>query len=382
MDFKLSKEQEAIRTAARQFAKGEFDKEDSLEHEKNHSYPKKMRENACKLGFTGLNFPQEYGGEAYGVLEKVLVVQEMCRQNSSFGLALSFADLGGAIIAKFGTKDQKEKYLASIISGKTLASVAYLEDNCQEDFNVVLGTRALKKDGGYFISGRKCNVYNSSNANISLVLCQTAGEAQPPGRGQSIILVDSEAEGFICEKGKATMGCALVPMSDQIFKDVFVPAENLIGAENNGQEILHEFLTQMKLVSAAQALGISEGAYEAALRHAKERVQFNRAIISLEAVQSILVDMVCRIEVGKSILYRAAQAYDDNDRDAAKLATISKIFNSEAAVQITQDAVQIGGGSGYMKEYPMEQKMRDAPFTEFSFGPNRVQRALLSNTLK
>ena len=379
MDFRLNKEQEGIRAAAREFAQGEFDKEIALEHEKTHTFPKSLWSKACSLGFLGIHFPEQYGGQEYGILENALVVEEFCRQDSSLGIAISLADFASEIILRFGTEDQKKKYLIPIAKGEAISSGGFTEPDHGSDITM-MNTSAVKKGDEYIINGVKTFITNGTISNFVLLLCQTNPEAKPSYRGQSVILVDRDTPGFTSTDVGEKMGIRMTSTGELSFNDVRVPISNLVGEENRGFYQVLEFFDESRIEIAAQALGIAQGSFDRAMAYTKQRSQFGKKLAEFQVTQHKLADMITKIETARLIVYKAAWNYDQGRIDP-KLTSMAKMYAGRVAVEVADEAIQLHGGYGYMLEYEVERFYRDAKITEIYEGTKEIQKNTISSAL-
>ncbi|MBW1666796.1 MAG: acyl-CoA dehydrogenase family protein [Deltaproteobacteria bacterium] len=379
MDFRLNKEQEGIRAAAREFAQGEFDKEIALEHEKTHTFPKSLWSKACSLGFLGIHFPEQYGGQEYGILENALVVEEFCRQDSSLGIAISLADFASEIILRFGTEDQKKKYLIPIAKGEAISSGGFTEPDHGSDITM-MNTTAVKKGDEYIINGVKTFITNGTISNFVLLLCQTNPEAKPSYRGQSVILVDRDTPGFTSTDVGEKMGIRMTSTGELSFNDVRVPISNLVGEENRGFYQVLEFFDESRIEIAAQALGIAQGSFDRAMAYTKQRSQFGKKLAEFQVTQHKLADMITKIETARLIVYKAAWNYDQGRIDP-KLTSMAKMYAGRVAVEVADEAIQLHGGYGYMLEYEVERFYRDAKITEIYEGTKEIQKNTISSAL-
>ncbi|MEJ2724149.1 MAG: acyl-CoA/acyl-ACP dehydrogenase [Deltaproteobacteria bacterium] len=379
MDFKLNKEQEEILKAAQEFAKGEFDKEIALEHERTHTFPRSIWKKACDLGFLGIHFPEKYGGQDYGILENTLVVEAFCRQDSSIGIAVSLADFASEIILRFGTDEQKDKYLIPVTKGEALSSGGFTEPDHGSDITL-MNTSAVKEGGDFVINGVKTFITNGTISNYVLVLCQTDGEAKPPYRGQSVILVERDTPGFSTTDVGEKMGIKMTSTGELSFNNVRAPVSHLVGKENRGFYQVLEFFDESRVEIAAQALGIAEGAFDRALAYAKQREQFGKKLAQFQVTQHKLADMITKIETAKLIVYRAAWNYDQGNIDP-KLTSIAKMYAGRTAVEVADEAIQLHGGYGYMLEYEVERFYRDAKIMEIYEGTREIQKNTIASAL-
>ncbi len=379
MDFELTQEQKEIQRAAREFIEGECDKDKILELEQRHEFPREIWKKAARLGFIGIHFPEEYGGQGYGVFENLLVVEEFCRRDSSVGMALSTVDFSSELILKFGTHEQKKKYLIPIAKGESISGGAYTEPDHGSDITL-LSTVAIRKGDFFIINGTKTFITNGTHANFFVVLCQTNPQAQPSYRGQSTIIVERGVDGFDANEISPKMGLKMVPTAELSFSDVRVPVENLIGEENRGFYQVLEFFDESRIEVAAQALGIAQGAFDRALDYSKRRQQFGKRIIDFQATQHKLADMATKIEAAKLLAYKAAWNLDQKRIDP-KLTSMAKMYCARVAVEIADEAIQIFGGYGYITEYEVERFYRDAKITEIYEGTKEIQKNTIASAL-
>jgi len=379
MDFGLSKEQDAIQKAAREFARGEFDKEIALEHERAHTFPAEIWKKACELGFMGIHFPERYGGQEYGILENVLVVEEFCRQDSGIGIALSLADFSSEIILRFGSDQHKERYLKPITEAKAISSGGFTEPDHGSDITL-MNTTATKEGDEYIINGVKTFISNGTIADFVIVLCQTNPQAKPTYRGQSIIIVDKETPGYAATDVGEKMGIKMSPTGELSFNDVRVPLTNLVGQENKGFYHVLEFFDESRIEIGAQALGIAQGAFDRVLAYSKERSQFGKKLAEFQVTQHKLADMAAKIETARLVVYKSAWNFDQGNIDP-KLTSIAKMHAARVAVEVADEAIQLFGGYGYMLDYEVERFYRDARITEIYEGTREIQKNTIASAL-
>lgn len=372
MDFELTKEQKAIQKAAREFAEGEFDKDLALECELNHSFPRDLWQRACELGFLGLHFPEEYGGHGYGLMEHVLVWEEFCRKDTGLAVAVMLADFGSEIIFRCGSEEQKRRYLPLVTSGKAISGGAFTEPDHGSDITRV-ETRAVKDGDEWVINGTKMFISNGCTASFLVVLCQTDPNANPPYRGMSTIIVETDRPGFEATEVGVKMGLKMTSTAQIRFDNVRVPLSNLVGVEGRGFHQTLEFFDETRVEVAAQALGAAQGAFDRALAYARQRRQFGRRIADFQAIQHKLADMATKIETARLLVYKAAWTFDQGRIDP-KLSSMAKLYAARAAVEVCEEAVQIFGGYGYMLENEVERFYRDIRITELYEGTREVQK--------
>lgn len=357
MDFAVDKTQKEFKKAAIEFGKGEFDKEKSLELERNHEFPKKIWEKAGELGFIGMHFPEKYSGQDLGLLESAIVFEEFCRMDSTIGCALALSSFGSEIILKNGTDEQKEKYLPEIAEGRMISSCAFFEEGRGTELSV-METSAEKDGENYVINGEKKYVINGGMANFYIVLCKTDKDADK-GKGLSLILVDADSKGITVTDHGDKLGMKMTKTASIEFKNVKVPAGNLVGKEGAGLKAAEDFNVVSQIILSAVSAGIAQGALEKAIQYSKERVQFGRKIAIFQLSQLRIADMKSKVEQAKILSYQAAWWYDKKKPDAT-LAAIAKNTASTCALEVSADAIQLYGGYGYMTEYEVESYYRDA----------------------
>lgn len=379
MDFELNEEQKDIQLAAREFAQGAFDKEKILELEETHAFPKEIWKKASKLGFVGIHFPEEYGGQSYGVFENALIVEEFCRRDSGVGVALSLADFSSEVILRFGTPEQKKKYLVPVARGEFISGGAYTEPDHGSDITL-LSTIATKQGDSFVINGTKTFITNGTIADFFVVLCQSDPETKPSHRGQSTLIVEKGTKGLEATEIAPKMGIRMSPTAELSFSDVRVPVSHLIGEENKGFYHVLEFFDESRIEIAAQALGIAQGALDRALDYGRGREQFGRKLVDFQVIRHKLAEMATKIEVSRLLVYKAAWN-SDLKRIDPKLTSMAKWFAARTAVEVADEAIQILGGYGYITEYEVERFYRDAKITEIYEGTKEIQKNTIASVL-
>ena len=323
--------------------------------------------------------PEEYEGLGGGCLELCLVVEELSRVCP--GVAISYAGslLGSFALLEYGDEEQKRRYLPDIASGKKLAAFAVTETEAGSDIGNIK-TTATRTDEGYIINGTKQFITNGGEADLYTVIVLT--DKAKGARGASALLVEKDTPGFSFGRKEKKMGIRASATRELVFEDCLVPAENIIGREGMG------FIMTMKLFDytrpgiAAQAVGIAQGALEAAIDYAKKRIQFGHPIISFQAIQHMLANMAIDMEAARALVYAVARAIDSGAKGFGKESAMAKVFASDMAMRVTTDAVQILGGVGYMRDYPVEKMMRDAKITQIYEGANQVLRNVIAQELR
>jgi len=379
MDFELTTEQKDIQQAAREFAEGEFDRDLALQLEKDHAYPEKIWKKACELGFVGIHFPEEYGGQGLGVLENVLIVEEFCRRDSGIGTALALCDFSSEIIMRHGSKEQKERFLSAVARGKMISAGAFTEPNHGSDITV-MDTTAVKKDDRWVINGTKTFITNGTLADFYIVLCQVDPDASPTYRGMSTIIVEKGTEGLDAEEIGDKMGIKMTSTAEVSFSNVEVPLENLIGEDKKGFYQVLEFFDESRIEIAATALGIAQGAFDRALEYSKQREQFGKRLADFQVTQHKLADMATAIEYARLLTYKAAWNFDQGRIDP-KLTSMAKYIAARTAVTVCDEAIQIHGGYGYFTENEVERFYRDAKIAEIYEGTKEIQKNTIASQL-
>jgi alkylation response protein AidB-like acyl-CoA dehydrogenase len=380
MEFELTKEQQQIQKAVRDFVKGEFKKDIILELEEKHEYPVKMWKKAAELGFIGIHFPEEYSGQGMGVTENILVAEELCRGDSSVGACLMLADFASEIVLHFGSEAQKKTWLPKVAEGEVLSCGAFTEPDHGSDITF-MDTSAVRDGDDWVINGSKIFITNGGPlAGFYSVLCQTNPEAQPSHRGMSLILVEADRPGVSAASVGVKMGIRMMHTAEVTFKDVRVPAENLIGEENRGFYQVLEFFDESRILIAAQGLGTAQGAFDRALDYVKSREQFGRKIAQFQITQHKLADMATKIEMARLLTYKAAWNFDQGRIDP-KLTSMAKMVAGRTAVEVADEAIQLMGGYGYMLEYEVERFYRDAKICELYEGTKEIQKNTIASAL-
>ncbi len=379
MNFELTDRQKKIQNSVREFIRSEFDRNQIREWDQTHTFPREIWKKAAQSGFIGVHFPQEYGGRGTGIMENILVVEEFCRGDSGVGVALSLADFSSEVILRFGTPDQKKKYLIPVAKGEFISGGGYTEPDHGSDITLLF-TTASKQGDSYVINGVKTFTTNGSIADFFIVLCQANPDAKPPYRGQSTLIVEKGTHGFSATELSGKMGIRMTSTAQISFNDVHVPLANLLGTENKGFYQVLEFFDESRIEIAAQALGIAQGAFDRALSHARERSQFGRKLADFQVTQHKLADMATKVETARLLTYKAAWNYDQGSIDP-KLTSMAKMHAGKTAVEVTDEAVQILGGYGCLPEYDVERFYRDAKIMEIYEGTKEIQKNTIASSL-
>jgi len=351
MNFELSDEQKDIQKAALEFAQGEFDPDLALELDQSNTFPESIWKKASQLGFIGIHYPEEFGGQGLGLFENVLVIETFCRIDSGIGCALSMADLGSELILKFGSKDQKKQFLIPLAQGAKRMSIAFAESE-DDQYLSSLSTVSEKKEGQYFIRGKKRFVLNASLADFFVTLCKE------PQEGWITLVVGREEVGLeVIPMEK--MGLRMIPSGDLLFKGVRVPLKNRIGNGGEGMIQVHYAHQAIGIRKASQAVGTAQGAFDRAREYAKQREQFGKKLSQFQAIRHKLADMAVDIELARWLTYKTAIEYDQ-DQLESKFLQLTKLEVGRNLVRVVDEALQIFGGYGYIAEQAIEHYFRDA----------------------
>lgn len=373
MNFDLTEEQLDIQKAVREFCEDNFTRELASECDREERFPWGLHKKAAELGFIGVHLPEKYGGQGYGFMENVIVVEALCRADSTLGTATILSDLGCELVLKFGTEEQKEKYLHKITEGKAISAMALTEPARGSAISECLDTVASKSSQGWTISGTKTLITNAPIADFFVTLCQTDIEVDPPYRGQSLFIVEKGVSGFEVRELKEKMGIRAAPLGEISFDSYPLPNESLLGVMNRGFYNTLEWFNESRVEVAAQAIGIAQGALDRALRYAKEREVSGTPIFEFQAVSHKLAEMAIKIEGSRLLVYKAAWLIDQGRTDPM-LSSMAKAQAGKVAVEVADEAVQILGGYGYLGEYEVERIYRDAKITEIYEGTREIQK--------
>lgn len=377
MNFKLTPDHEAIIADVKAFAKKEIAPL-AAEIDSESKFPAEIIKKMAELGYMGINIPEEYGGSGLDDVYKVLVVREIAKYCASTAEILAVQSLVNDIIIRKGTEEQKKKYLPMVNEGK-LGAFALTEAGAGSDAGAVR-TKAISHRDNYIINGSKCFISNMGPEEGDFVILIALTDPSAGMKGMSAIIVDRGTPGFSIGKVEDKMGIRGAAVSELIFEDCVVPKTNLIGKEGEGFKIAMSALDGGRIGIAAQALGIAEAAIEASVEYSKQRNQFGKPVSALQGIQWYLADMATRTEAAKLLILQAADMRSRGE-NVTKEAAMAKYYASENAVYVTDRAVQIHGGYGYMKDYPIERMYRDARITPLYEGTSEVQKMVISRAV-
>jgi butyryl-CoA dehydrogenase len=374
MDFQLTKEHKLLATMYKDFAEKEV-KPLAKEVDEKEIFPVETVKKMARFGFMGIPFPKEMGGAGGDNLAYILAVEELSKVCGTTGVILSaHSSLCAAPIYEFGTEEQKKRFLPDLASGKKLGAFGLTEPNAGTDAAGQQTTADLKGDK-YILNGSKIFITNAGYADVYIILAMT--DRSKGTRGISAFIVEKNMPGFSVGKKEEKMGIRGSSTCELIFENVEVPAENLIGKEGRGFGIAMKTLDGGRIGIAAQALGIAQGAIDETVSYVKERKQFGKPISAFQNTQFQLADMQAKTDAARLLVYRAACLKDSNAPYSVE-AAMAKLFASETAMEVTTKAVQLHGGYGYTREYPVERMMRDAKITEIYEGTSEVQRMVIA----
>jgi len=380
MDFGLTEKQLNLKNSVRTFCEKEFNPDYALELDRKEEFPMELYRKAAKQGFSSLFIPEKYGGGGAGYLAACLAMEEMCRADSSLGLACMIGTFGSDLILLNGTEEQKNRYLPPLCHGDLISAAAFTEPTRGTDITTV-DTTAAKHGDEWRINGTKTLITNAPIADFIIVLCQT-GSRDKPRKSQTLFIVDKEAPGVTVTKLSNKMGIRCVATGEVSFKDVKVSDTNMLGELNNGFSHSMKFFTISRTIIAAQAVGTAQGAFEIALKYAKQRKSHGQPIIRFQQIGAKLAQVASEIEAARLLTYKAACSIDQDNVDSM-LTSMAKLYSSNVAVKAADAAIQTLGGYGYLGEYRVERFYRDARVTEIYEGTSEIQRlAIIKQLIK
>jgi butyryl-CoA dehydrogenase len=377
MDFSLTEDQKMLRTMVREFAEKELEPI-AAQIDEEARFPAESIKKMAELGLMGIPFPEKYGGSGGGTIEVAITVEEVSRVSASHGVILVVTALDcGYPIYRSGNEEQRQRFVVPIAKGEKLACFALTEANAGSDV-AALETTATRRNGGYVLNGTKLFITNGAEADIAVVFATIDKSLRH--RGITAFVVEKGTPGFSVGKLEHKLGVRASSTAELVFDDCFVPEANRLGDEGIGFRIALEAIDSSRISIAAQALGIAQGAFDKALAYAKERQQFGQPIINFQAIQWMLADMATQIDAARLLVYRAAYL-EDKGLPFIKEAAMAKVFASEVAMFVTTKAIQIYGGYGYVKDYPLERYFRDARVTGIYEGTDEMQRLAIARSL-
>jgi alkylation response protein AidB-like acyl-CoA dehydrogenase len=377
MDYFLSEDQMMIKELVRQIAEEKVVPVRE-ELDDKEEFPWEIMKVLAQSDLFGLFIPEEYGGLGKGCLELCIAVEELSR--ACVGVATTYAAnaLGSYPVLLFGTEEQKKKYLPDIAAGKRLVAFGLTEANAGSDAAGIQTT--AKPDGNeYVLNGTKQWITNGGEAEIYTIIAMT--DKSKGARGASAFIVEKGAPGFSFGKKEKKMGIRASATRELVFDNCRIPKENILGKQGLGFIVAMKTLDNARAGVGAQGVGVAQGAFEEAVKFARQRIQFGHPIISFQAIQHMLADMATEIEAARALLYGVARYIDSGSKNISKESAMAKLFATDMAMRVTTNAVQVMGGSGYMREYPVEKMMRDAKILQIYEGTNQIQRNIIGQAL-
>lgn len=376
MELRFTEEQQMMRKMVRDFAETEI--QPLIEKMEEGQFPREILNKMAELGLMGITIPEKYGGSEMDFTSYIIAIHELSKVSATIGVILSVhTSVGTNPILYFGNEDQKQKYLPKLATGEYLGAFCLTEPSAGSDAKS-LKTKAEKRDDHYIINGSKVFITNGGEADTYIVFAAT--DPSKGSRGVSAFIVEKDTPGLVIGKDEHKMGLHGSRTVQLTFEDMKVPAENLLGQEGEGFKIAMANLEVGRIGIAAQALGIAEAAFDYSTAYAKERVQFGKPIAAQQGIGFKLADMATAVEGSKLLVYRAANLRSNNI-SCGKEASMAKLFASKTAMEVSTEAIQVYGGYGYTKEYPVERLFRDAKVTEIYEGTSEIQRMVIGKNL-
>jgi butyryl-CoA dehydrogenase/acyl-CoA dehydrogenase len=378
LSFALTEEQEMFRQSVRELVEDKLAPR-AAEIDEADEYPWDIDELFVKNGFAGVSYPEEYGGAGGGPVELCLLVEEISRICAGVSLIPAVNKLGALPIYIGGTEEMKKRVFTGITEGTDRMSYCLTEPGSGSDA-AAMKSRAVQDGSDWVITGTKRFITGAGASNLYTYFAVTDPEGKK-GRNITAFLVDKDSPGFSLGRKEDKMGIRGSPTREVILDSVRVPAENVIGEVNDGFRLAMRTLDYSRPTVAAQALGIAQGAFDFAAQYVQERNQFGKPIASFQGLQFMFADMAMKIETARLAVYRAAKAIEQEAKDVSYWAAIAKCYASDVAMSVTTDCVQVLGGYGYIKEYPVERFMRDAKITQIYEGTNQIQRVVIARSI-
>ncbi|MDG5757998.1 acyl-CoA dehydrogenase family protein [Natronococcus sp. A-GB1] len=378
MVFALSDEHRAIREAVREFGEHEIEPV-AEEYDRNCTYPEKIRKEAATYDLVAPGIPLEYDGAGMDKLSSTIVTEELWRADPGIGSAVGSAGFGTNMILEFGDEWMKAEWLPKITNGET-ASCSMISEPAHGSNVAGIETVAEKDGEEYVLNGNKMWITNGTVADVGVLMAKTSPDEGH--RGITAFLIEMDSDGIRTEKIDNKLGIRASDLAEVVVDDLRVPADNVIGEVDEGFYQLMEFFAAGRTSVAAQAVGAAQGALDAALEYAQEREQFDQPIAEFQAIEHKLAEMATNVEAARSLTYRAAtQVEQDNQEVAARFSSMAKLFASEHAVDVADEAIQVHGGSGYVTDYPAERYYRDARITKIYEGTSEIQKNIIADRL-
>ncbi len=377
MQFELTDEQHQVKRMVREFAEAEI-KPHVMEWDESQHFPRELFTKMGELGLTGVIFPEQYGGAGMGYIEYATVIEEIARVCGSIGLSVAAHNsLCTNHIYQYASEAHKQKYVTPLAKGEKLGAWALTEPSSGSDASG-MKTNAVRSNGGWLLNGSKNFITHGISGDTCVVLAITNREMR--SRGISAFVVERGMKGFLAGKKENKLGVRASETASIIFEDCWIPQENLLGEQGRGFVNAMQILDGGRISIAALAIGIAQGAFEAALKYSQERKQFGQPIFEFEAIQFKLAEMATQIDAARLLTMRAAWL-KDNKRPTTKESAMAKLYASEIAVRVSEEAIQIHGGYGYTKDYPVEKYWRDSKLCTIGEGTSEVQRLVIARQL-
>ncbi len=377
MNFELTEEQQQIKMSVREFAESEI-LPHVMEWDETQHFPIELRPQLAELGLLGIIFPAEYGGAGMGYIEYATIIEEIARVDGSVGLSVAAHNsLCSNHIYMFGSEEQKQKYLVPLANGESFGAWGLTEAGAGSDAS---GTRttAVKNNGNYIVNGSKNFITHAISCETLVAVAVT--DKEKGAKGISAFIFDKSMDGFRSDKKENKLGMRASETASVVFEDCSVPQQNLLGNEGEGFTQAMKILDGGRISIAALSVGIAQGAFEAAVKYAKERHQFGQPIAEFQAIQFKLADMATQIEAARLLTQQAA-FLKDNGKRVTKESAMAKLYASEVAVRVSEESVQIHGGYGYTKDYPAEKYWRDSKLCTIGEGTSEIQRIVIAKQL-
>ena len=378
MDFELTNRQKQIRLAAREFAEGEL-AGIGQECEIKEEFPRELIKKAAQLGFIGVFIKKEYGGLGLGFLDHAIILEEFWRVDPGLGQVLCSTTFGAEELQLFGSEEQKKKYLSPLVKGEWMMGFSITEPEAGSDTASAI-TRAERVGEEYVINGNKVMITNGTLANFLLVYCSTHPDATSKSKRHSILLVETNREGYKADKIHRKMGIRASDTANIYFNNVRVPKENLVGVEGNGFPQLMKFFDHSRSYVAAHGVGLAQGALEQAINYVKKRKQFGQTIASFQVTQFKIAEMATMIETARSVVHKACWNLDRGNPDT-QLSAMAKWWACSVAVKVVDEALQLHGGYGYLDDYPIERFYRAAKILEIYEGTKEIDKMTIGRRI-
>lgn len=378
MPFRLSDEQAAIRTAVREFGEAEV-RPLAKEYNREKRYPEELRQLAAEHDLVAPHIPEEYGGAGMDQVSNLVVTEELWRADPGVGGAISAADFGTGMILEYGDEWMRERWLPSITGGETPIATAISEPG--HGSNVAgMETKAEKEDGEWIINGQKMWITNGTVADVAIIMAKTTPAADR--KGITAFLTPTDVPGYQASTIDNKLGIEAADTAEIYIDDLHVPASNVVGEHDRGFYQLMGFFAPARANVGAQAVGVSQAALEQAVNYATDRDQFDQPIAEFQAIRHKLAEMATGLEAARSLTYRAGEALESgSDAEASRLASMAKLFASERSVNITDEAIQVHGGAGYVGDHDVERYYRDARITKIYDGTSEIQKNIIAKDL-